>query len=108
MEHKKSYPRHHTNNELADLIDTYGEAGESNPNLAPLHFTKASLGLTELQRRAAVKYGRWTVVVSALAVTLSFIALYFSYMALREGNKWRDDQIRLLSDIRQHLLEEKK
>lgn len=99
-EQKKFYPRDYSDEELEDLIDKYGDFNVSNPFLGPSHFTKASLGLTELQRRSASRLGKWSLSFSIAAVIISSIAAYFAYSATQISDKWQNQQIQILNEIK--------
>ncbi len=98
-ETKKKYPRDFSDQELEEEIDKNCSFDLSSTR-APAAFTRASLGLAELQRRSASRFGKWSLRFSILAVILSGFAVYFSYSAGQLDTKWQRDQINLLSKIR--------
>ena len=97
--HKKSYPRDYSNEELEELVDKYGDLNVEKFNIGPSYFTKAALGLTELERRSAARLGWWSFGTSLLALVLSGIAVWFAFQALSDDKTWRTDEINLLHQI---------
>lgn len=67
----KAYPRAYSDKELENLINKLGEMSPNNPGLAPAYFSKANLGLIELQGRqnGRIAYMSLFVAISALAVS---------------------------------------
>ncbi len=74
---KLAYPRTYSNKELEKEID---QCGNENPNshLGPSYYTRASLGLTELERRSSNLFGIWSLVISVFALSFSFLAVRYA------------------------------
>jgi len=98
----RAYPRGYSREELEKEIDRLGSESP-NSHLGASYFSRASLGLTELQRRDAAKLGWWSLGISILAVILSLGAVMFGYFAWRDSDQWRADQLKILSEIKRVL-----
>ncbi len=72
---KRSYPRGYSIKELEAEIDTYGNSSP-NSHLGASYYARASLGLTELERRN----NRW---VGGISLLTSILALIFSILAVK-------------------------
>ncbi len=78
MENKqKSYPQGYSTEELEMEIDKYGNESP-NSHLGSSYYARASLGLTELERRSTAKLGWWTLLISILALIFSILAVLYT------------------------------
>lgn len=72
-----AYPRGYSDEKLEQEIDKYGEESP-NSHLGPSYYARASLGLTELERRSTKKINLFSLSISALALILSFMAVRYA------------------------------
>jgi len=99
----KSYPRGYSTKELEESIDKNGSVNVDSFTIAPSFFAKAALGLTELERRNASRFGWWSLSISIFATILSVIAVVFAYLAYHDSDQWRVDQLKVLNEINRTL-----
>ena len=69
----KKYPRDYSDKELGDLIDKYGDISADKFSVGPSYFAKASLGVSELQRRSSQRSERVALVVLFISVSTLFL-----------------------------------
>ena len=93
-----SYTRDYKRKNLEDEIDKMGNVKPTNI-ISVAHYSRGSLGLTELQRRDS----KWSLYISIFAVALSVVAVVFAYLAWHDSDKWREDQLKVLNEINQVL-----
>lgn len=98
-----AYPRTYSDKELEKEIDRYGNESP-NSHLGPSYYARASLGLTELERRNSSALGWTTIVISFLALVFSIIALRYA----REQTQYtelqsRGERIQQLQSIQRAL-----
>ena len=94
-----SYPRTYSDKELKKEIDKYGDQSP-NSHLGPSYYARASLGLTELERRDSSALGWSTVVVSFFALIFSAISLiYVARQTQYTELQSRGDRIQQLQNI---------
>ncbi|MDO8589985.1 MAG: hypothetical protein Q7R69_01810 [bacterium] len=98
-----SYPRGYINKELEKEIDRYGDESP-NSHLGPSYYARASLGLTELERRSTKKINMFSLSISTLALVFSFLAVKYSaeqaeYSRIQSG----PEQVNLARAIKQAL-----
>jgi hypothetical protein len=74
---KKAYPRDYSDKELKDKIDHYGDKVVNEPDNLN-YFTKATLGLAELNGRISTRIGIVSVITGITAVIIACLALYKS------------------------------
>jgi hypothetical protein len=98
-----AYPRSCSVEELEKEIDKYGN---ENPNshLGASYYARASLGLTELERRDSSFMGWATLIISCFALTFSIISLRYTaeqteYTELQS----RSDRITQLQRVQQSV-----
>lgn len=71
------YPRTYSNKELEKEIDKYGSESP-NSHLGPSYYARASLGLTELERRSSNLFGIWSLLISIFALVFSVLAVKYA------------------------------
>lgn len=101
MEEKiKSYPRKYNDKELAENIDSCGNypLGQANDGS---FYTRASLGLTELQRRNSAKFGWWSLGISIASFIISIGAVILAISSYKDSNEWKAEQLKQLEQINQ-------
>ncbi len=77
VEKKKSYPRNYSLKELGIEVDRYGDSSP-NSHLGASYYARASLGLTELERRNNGWLGWLSLSTSILALVFSVVAVKYA------------------------------
>ncbi len=77
LDKKKSYPRDYSKEDLGKEIDKCGNESP-NSHLGSSYYARASLGLTELERRNSSVLGWSTFWVSVIALVLSLMAVRYT------------------------------
>lgn len=72
-----AYPRGYSRAELEREIDKYGSESP-NSHLGPSYYARASLGLTELERRSTTLLGWVSLLVSIFALVFSILAVRYA------------------------------
>lgn len=100
---KKRYPRDYSIKELEKEIDEYGDFSP-NSHLGSSYYARASLGLTELERRSSSFLGWSTFFISFLALIFSIRALnYTAEQTQLTEIQSRSDRIMQLQSITRAL-----
>lgn len=85
-----AYPRGYSTEELEKEVDKYGNESPHN-HLGPSYYARASLGLSELERRSTARLGKGTFSVSVLALVFSIFAVTYT----AKQTKLAEEQTRL-------------
>ena len=72
-----AYPRTYSNKELEKEVDQYGNQSP-NSHLGSSYYSRASLGLTELERRSTNLFGIWSLLLSTFALFFSILAVMYA------------------------------
>lgn len=96
----KAFPREYEEKDIEKEVDRLVEDIKISHPQAGNYYSKASLGLTELQRRYTRNIGVWSLTLSFLAVILSGFAVYFAFKATKISDAWQQEQLEALEEIR--------
>ena len=99
----KSYPREYNDRELAESIDSCGNYPIGHPNDGS-SYSRASLGLTELQRRNSIKFGWWSLGISIPSFFISIVAVMIAISSYKDSDEWKAEQLKQLEQINQSII----
>ena len=106
----KNYPSGSTDEEIYQAIkELSADVLNSGANInTVLQLTPVvNLGQNELQKRILERSSKETsklekiaIVIASVSIILSAIAIYFSYQSVKSSERWENNQIELLKQIR--------